>query len=252
MNGSPKRGYPKLTGHCLHDRPAFASCPAFAMSFPHFRLMKQKILTALMVFFMAMAAWPAFAHPHVWVSVKTELMFEKEGRLSGLHHIWTFDEGYSTFATQGLDTNHDGILSESELAELAKINVESLSESDFFTFMKSKGQPVAFSAPRDAKLTFSNKQLTLSFVLPLKDNAQAQTVSLEIYDPSYFVEFRIKEGEDAILLKDAPQGCKTSITRPKAIEVTDQKKLSEAFFEALDTAANFGQSYANRAVIVCP
>ena len=48
------------------------------------------------------AAAPASAHPHVWVTVKSEIAFTREGKVSAVIHDWVFDEMYSSFATQGL------------------------------------------------------------------------------------------------------------------------------------------------------
>ena len=67
---------------------------------------------------------PANAHPHVWVTVETTLLYERGG-FTGFRHKWTFDEFYSAMAVEGLDTNNDGKYSREELAELAKVNVTS-------------------------------------------------------------------------------------------------------------------------------
>src|SRR5215213_8527449 len=45
----------------------------------------------------------ASAHPHVWVTVKSELVYAPDGTLTAVRHHWTFDEMFSTFATQGMD-----------------------------------------------------------------------------------------------------------------------------------------------------
>ena len=45
----------------------------------------------------AVACWllltavPAFAHPHVWVTMKEELLYGPDGALTGVRHAWTFD-----------------------------------------------------------------------------------------------------------------------------------------------------------------
>ena len=62
------------------------------------------------------------------------------GQVIGIEHHWQFDEAYSAFAVQGLDTNKDGTISREELAALAKENTESLSEFDFFTKLKVDGK----------------------------------------------------------------------------------------------------------------
>ena len=44
------------------------------------------------------------AHPHVWVTMKSELLYAPDGTVTGVRHAWTFDDMFSTFATQGLES----------------------------------------------------------------------------------------------------------------------------------------------------
>lgn len=94
---------------------------------------------------------PAYAHPHVWVSVETTVQAER-GAFTGLRQRWTFDEFYSSMAIEGLDTNKDGVLDRQELAELAKVNMEGLKEFAYFTFAQLAGQKLGFSEPADVTL----------------------------------------------------------------------------------------------------
>src|SRR3982750_2774951 len=184
-------------------------------------------------------AGPALAHPHVWVTAKAEIVYAPDGKVGAIRHAWSFDAAYSTYVTQGLDKNGDGKLTPDELQDLAKENAESLVEFDYFTFLKANGAKPAFAAPRDYGMTFDNGQVTLAFVLPLKAPARAdKALTLEVYDPSFFVSFSMAEGADAVKLANAPKGCAAMVTRPKPIEVGQGQKLSEAFFEALMAASN--------------
>ncbi len=77
---------------------------------------------------------PARAHPHIWVDVRTEILFDAQGRVNGIRHFWTFDPAFSAWSIQGLDTNGDGTVSRDEMQELADLNTESLAEFDYYTF----------------------------------------------------------------------------------------------------------------------
>lgn len=90
----------------------------------------------------------ASAHPHVWVSVETTVIYA-EGTITGLRQRWLFDEIYSSMAIQGLDANGDGSYDQSELAELAKVNIDGLKQFDYFTFAKLGDQPLSFDSPTD-------------------------------------------------------------------------------------------------------
>lgn len=197
-------------------------------------------------------ASPAWAHPHVWITSRAELLYASDGKVTGVRHAWTFDRAYSAFITQGLDADKDGRLTPEELHGLAKENTDALVEFEYFTVLKTNGAKQAFDPPRDYRMTYANDEATLTYVLPLKAPAAAKTLSLEISDPSYFVAFTMAEGADAVRLAGAPKGCAANITRPKPPEAGQQQNLSESFFQALDAASNYGAQFANRALVACP
>ena len=191
----------------------------------------------------------ALAHPHVWVKASAELGFSPDGRVAEIRHRWSFDEAYSAFATQGLDANKDGVLSREELAELARINTESLAEFGFFTILKTDGKKQDFAAPKDEWLDFKDGVLTLHFSLPLAEPAKAKRAyGLEVFDPTYFVSFGFDEGDRAVTLASGPQGCAVQINRGKQPDAA-QRKLSEAEFSVLE---GMGAEFASKAVIACP
>jgi ABC-type uncharacterized transport system substrate-binding protein len=198
-------------------------------------------------------AAPALAHPHVWVTARAEVLYAPDGKVAGVRHAWTFDKAYSAFVTQGLDANKDGKLSPDELKDLAKENTESLVDFDYFTVLKANGAKQPFAAPRDYSMAYENEEVTLTYLLPLQAPANAgKALTLEITDPTYFVAFVMAEGQDAVKLAGAPKGCATNISRPKPLDPAQQQKLSEAFFNALTAASEFGAQFANRAIVACP
>jgi ABC-type uncharacterized transport system substrate-binding protein len=198
-------------------------------------------------------AGPASAHPHVWITAKAEIVYAPDGKVAAIRHAWTFDPAYSSYVTQGLDKNGDGVLTPDELQDLAKENAESLADFDYFTVLKANGSKPAFDGPRDYRMTYEDGQLRLAFVLPLKTPVRAnKALTLEVYDPTYFVDFTMAEGADAVRLAGAPKGCAATLIRPKPIKAADAQQLSEAFFEALTAAQNFGADAASRIIVACP
>jgi ABC-type uncharacterized transport system substrate-binding protein len=194
----------------------------------------------------------AAAHPHVAVTARAEMLFSADGKITGVRHAWTFDKAYSAFITQGLDRNRDGKLSPDELQDLAKENTDSLVEFDYFTVVKANGVKQAFAPPGEYGMTFADGEATLSYVLPLKKSVATRAVSLEVYDPTFFVAFSLADSGDAVTLKGAPSGCATTITRPKPVDAGQQQNLSEAFFQALSSAATYGSQFASRVILACP
>src|SRR5688572_62648 len=87
------------------------------------------------------------AHPHVWVTVTSQVIYGPDGAAAGVRHSWKFDDMYSTFALEGVQSAKKGVFSREELAPLAEVNITSLEESDFFTYAKANGKDVSFGKP---------------------------------------------------------------------------------------------------------
>jgi len=194
----------------------------------------------------------ACAHPHVWVVVKSEVLFSADGKITGIRHAWTFDEMYSAFATQGLGTDGKPPTSE-QLQQLAKVNVDSLVEFDFFTHTKQGSKKPEFGAPIDYSLDVdANEVITLHFTLPFKTPVDAKKpFSFQVYDPTYFVSFAFEKGAAAKLI-GPPPGCSTSTRDPNPLVAADTQKLSEAFFSNMSPGSEFGMKLASRVVVTCP
>lgn len=194
----------------------------------------------------------AQAHPHVWVAVRSEVVFTQDGRIRGVRHAWTFDEMYSAFALQGLGKDGKPPTRE-ELAPLAETNAQSLAEFDYFTFAKYDNARANFGPPEDVFLEADDKKIvTMHFVLPLEKPVSAhKPFSFQIYDPSYFVAFDF-EKQNPIALAAAPPGCSTSLVQPKPLLAAETQKLGESFFNNMSPGADFGIKLATRVVVACP
>jgi ABC-type uncharacterized transport system substrate-binding protein len=161
----------------------------------------------LAVLLTAAASTGVTAHPHVFVTAAAGLFFDAQGRMTHIQHVWQFDPAFSAFATQGLDANGDGKLSQSELAPLAKINITSLKPYHDFTWLTVDGKKAQFDPPENYFLRMYNDLLTLFFQLPLATPTQPGAhMRLEIYDPEYFVAFTFSK-KAPLELFNAPAGC---------------------------------------------
>ncbi len=52
----------------------------------------------------------ARAHPHVWITATSELLYAADGSITGVRHAWTFDDMFSAYALQGLQSQDQGRL----------------------------------------------------------------------------------------------------------------------------------------------
>ncbi len=196
---------------------------------------------------------PALAHPHVFVSVSNEVIFTPDGKVGGIRHQWKFDDMYSAFVTANLGTDGKDPTPE-QMLPIAKTNVESLKEFDFFTFLKMNGKPVPLKDGADYSMTYdpSDQTVTLYFTLPLEKPAPAgKFFVFQIYDPSYFVAFEM-DRKDPVKLVNSPKGCSLSVNKPGALSAADQKKLAESAGTNDSPGEDFGMKLADSIIVACP
>jgi len=202
----------------------------------------------------ALAGAAASAHPHVWVTMKSELVYAPDGSVTGVRHAWTFDDMFSVFATQGIEAKKKGEFTREELAPLAEVNVTSLKEYDFFTQATANGKKIEFNEPPAGYyLDFNPKDtvLTLHFTLPLKTPVKAKDLTVEIYDREFFVDFSFAEKDPAKLL-GAPAQCKLTVGKPQEMNAAMSQQLSQLGPDQKNTALTIGAEYANKLSVKCP
>ena len=203
---------------------------------------------------LALIGTAASAHPHVWVTMKSELVYAPDGSITGVRHAWTFDDMFSVFATQGIDSKKKGEFTREELAPLAEVNVTSLKEYDFFTQATANGSKVEFNEPPAGYyLDFNPKDtvLTLHFTLPLKEPVKAKDLTVEIFDREFFVDFSFAEKDPAKLV-GAPTQCKLSVLNPQQMDAALSQQLSQLGPDQKNSSLTIGSEFANKIVVKCP
>jgi ABC-type uncharacterized transport system substrate-binding protein len=191
----------------------------------------------------------AQAHPHVWVTATSELVYSADGLLTGVRYAWTFDDMFSSYALQGIETKTKGVYTREELAPLAQVNVESLKEFDYFTSAEADGKNQDFVQPIDYFMDTKDNLITLHFTLPVKTPFKSKQLSLEVYDPTYFVDFRLADDKDAVKLSGAPAGCQLKVQLPND-GTADAQKLGEQNFTSGNV--DFGTMFVNKITVECP
>lgn len=192
----------------------------------------------------------AEAHPHVWVTFHSEVLYTADGSMTGVRHAWTFDDMFSAYALQGISHAQKGQYTRDELASLAQTNVESLKEYAYFTYARADGKKLKFAEPADYWLEYKNAALTLHFTLPLKAAVPAKSMQIEIYDPSIFVDFEFAK-DKAVSLNGAPQ-CVLTYDLPHQPTAAEQARLSQLDSVPLDPSSTYGETFANKILVKCP
>jgi ABC-type uncharacterized transport system substrate-binding protein len=200
---------------------------------------------------MLVAASAAQAHPHVWVTMRTALVYDADGNITGVRHAWAFDDMFSAFATQGLESKEKGKFTREELAPLAKVNVESLKEYDYFTYVTADGQKTELTDPApDYWLDFADSVLTLNFTLPLKKPVRAKELKVEVYDATIFVDFEWAKDKPVSMV--GGKGCKADVVKPREMTYEESRKLAEIPADQTNTSMAWGAMFANKILVHCP
>ena len=161
----------------------------------------------LLALLFALVATPALAHPHIFIDAKATIVFNDAGEVTGIRNSWTFDEAFSVWQTQGLDTNGDGVTSSEEMQELAEENLQGLAEYGFYTSAGAKDETVPMASMDDARFIYENGRSTLTFgIEPQAPYRINDALEIAIYDPEYYVAITFAGVAD-VTLENAPEGC---------------------------------------------
>jgi ABC-type uncharacterized transport system substrate-binding protein len=172
-------------------------------------MMTRWAASAVFLSALAAAAAPASAHPHVWIEMRSDVVFDEQGQITALNLMWTFDDAYAQMAIDGLDTNGDGVYSTSELEPLTKENIASLKDYEFFTVMRFNGQKQALGEVTEFGQIWSNDKLQLHMQVPLKtpvDPTKGEFVA-KVYDPDFFIAMDFAKDEPVTAIGTMPKNC---------------------------------------------
>ena len=178
-----------------------------------------------------------------WRSLYADAGLLKYGDLDPLpRHI--LEPMFSAFALQGIESKKKGEFTREELASLAEVNVTSLKEYEYFTYATANGKKLEFvDPPTGYYLDFDKKEtvLTLHFTLPLKRPLKAKSLTVEVYDPEFFIAFELAEKDPAKLV-GAPAQCKLTVGKPQEMNAALAQQFSQlAVGQRQDVEGQIGQ-----------
>src|SRR3569623_1750512 len=169
-------------------------------------------LIAMLVVLAGLLPVPAFAHPHIFIDATAKVTFNDAGQVVAIHNSWVFDEAYSAWSIQGLDTNNDGKVSQQELQPLADDNMNGPADYEYYTFAGEGNDPnLKFSHGSNPTIDYDGHRTTLNFDVAL---AQPYTIrkalQVSIDDPEYYVAITFKDAS-SIQLINAPKNCSVAM-----------------------------------------
>jgi ABC-type uncharacterized transport system substrate-binding protein len=193
----------------------------------------------------------ASAHPHVFVETTARVIFDDQGRIAAIHNVWTFDESYSVFVTQGM-TSDGGVATVEQLRPIAETNIDQLAAFAWFNFVKGDEGSVDFSTPKEFSLMQrSDHRLVLSFVLPLKQPIRvSNSVVIEVFDPTYYVAFDVAT-TDPVTMTNAPSGCSVAVLAANPLDASETETVLAAKKRDVALNASFAARLTGQVRISC-
>ena len=202
-----------------------------------------------MLLYLGMGMPIAHAHPHAWIELRSTILLDAAGRVSGIEQEWLFDEFYSLFATEEV-SKASGSPAEA-LRALARENLNNLHEYDYYTEAQASGARVKFDKVSEFETEMRGARLWMRFVVPVvtRVNPAASAFSFSIFDPTYYIEIR-HAGGDAIAVRNTKAGdCLSRLQPPRP--TAEAMLMAQAMDRNATPDATLGKIFAERVHITC-
>jgi nickel/cobalt transporter (NicO) family protein len=201
-------------------------------------------------------AQPAFSHPHAWITFRTSLILDDNGKVTGIGQEWIFDDGYAATALDGLDTDNNGAYSKEELAPLTKENIASLQEFEYFIAARVAGAKLPFGTVTFFDQVYEAGKLKLTFDVPLAQpfDPKSGELVVKVYDQDFFIAFDYAASDPVNSRGQLVNGC-TQELRP--IPTDAELDQTREFLSTKgpdwkpETQEDFGAMFAQALVVSC-
>jgi ABC-type uncharacterized transport system substrate-binding protein len=195
----------------------------------------------------------AFAHPHIFVEARLEVVAGNDGNVQELRNVWRFDEVFSSTVLLDFDKNSNLKLDPEELKAVGKTVKESLADFDYYTNISQNGAPVEIAPPDVINVDFKDGQLLMIFaVKPAKPMKLKGDMTFGVWDPTLYTSIDFATDKDIIVDGDGFKACQHKVVRPNADEVIaqNQKTLTQAFFND-PMGTTMSKLFATRIDVTC-
>jgi ABC-type uncharacterized transport system substrate-binding protein len=169
------------------------------------------VLAAVFTF----ASVAAFAHPHVFIANKMEVVFDG-GTLKGITFTWNFDKMFSSMMLTDLPAQADGSFTPKTAAALKAGGFDNLKNYHYFlAFQVGSRALTKIKIEQFTPRVIDGVTLVYSFFVPLDIpvTASQQTIRVTVYDDSYFVAFDLMHVEDVTITGSDGVTCAVSVEK---------------------------------------
>lgn len=190
---------------------------------------------------------PVAAHPHEFVDTSITFRFDDAGLLSAVSVAWIYDDLTSLLilGDLGMDGDGDGELSQEETVQLTEIAGRWPEDFEGNLFITQNGSQAAMSGPQEASAGLRNGRLAMthSRALTTRLNPNAGVITLQAYDPAYYIYYQL-QGDPGIVGRS---DCRVSTRAADMVraqrlyddalaELTDEELLEQGKFPEIGGA----------------
>ena len=202
-------------------------------------------------FFIAMGltSLQVMAHPHAWMDLQTRFLINEQQQLTGLDLIWHFDDFYSANIIEDMKQKTEPLAQQYQ--DFAKQSVEFMAAENWLTHLEVNGNKVSFSKPTAYRTEKQEYHLVLHFVLPLKEPIaiKGNTLSLSIYDSTYYVEMLHHEANRISVSDNAKSLCQIKLEKPNPPE--DISAYAASLDINQQSESGLGTLFAEKVLLTC-
>ncbi len=199
---------------------------------------------------LGLAAFHVNAHPHSWIDMTTRIEGDSH-QLTGFNMDWTFDAMTTAYLFDGEDMSK--AQREATLKKLAQSVIDNMINYHYFTFFyDADGKtPIRYKEVRDATLTTSKGKATLNFDLKLVKPYpfNGKTLTLMIFDPTYYVDMSWKDSNDITFSDALKPYCSQKLIEPNP--TPKQISYAMALPADADPDDTLGQLFTQTSKITC-
>ena len=194
----------------------------------------------------------ANAHPHAWIDITVQVLFDGTSQATGLRERWVFDEYYTAYALGGLGKDADATAVQAKIDAILQDNMKGLEAYAYFTTVEQEGRAVEFAPVTEMSSTQLDGRLEMTFVVRFRAalDIAGSPLTYSIFDPTYYIEMLHAESDGAVRLEAAPAGCSHRLIKPTP--TFEAVSLAAALDRTQTAADGLGAVFAERVEVQCP
>lgn len=205
----------------------------------------RRLAFALIILAMPLPAW---AHPHAWIDLRSQVLLDDQGRVAGLRLEWMFDDYYTVAIADEVDVSQ---ANDERWTEIAGRNLDNLASYDYFTAIKVDGEAVPLGEVRTYEGGLRDGRMWMRFEVPLRQpvDPSAHEVAFGVFDPTYYIEIVHLEDDIVTFEGAGAERCLAEIVQPQP--TFEQVSLASALDKDETAGDGLGELFAETVILHC-